>query len=112
MPIPGNQLPSHNDEAMAQLRRLAPEGSKLYVITRDHTRNGTTYLDVYAINRDDGVPVYLSRLIHSVCSQFPMNERRECLAVPGYGYSKQDAVISALSSKLYGRPNAIRYERL
>lgn len=101
---------AREQEILEYLWRIIPEGSTIYVIHRDTTRNGTSYLDVYAIR--DGIPVWLSKMINTLCPQFTFNERHECLAVGGYGYSKEDAVIAALANRLYADARKLRFERM
>ena len=86
------------DNALTQLRRLCPPGTKVYTILKHVSRSGMCRdIDVHVII--DGEPQWLSGY---VCTVMGWSQHNDCVRVGGCGMDMGFHLVHSLSYALHG----------
>lgn len=92
------------DEALAQLRNFAPEGSTVYTVLRHVSQSGMTrYISAFVIIDDE--PVRLDYLLTQIVGWKPSNRqynRPDGVKVTGTGMDMGFHLVYTLAHAVYG----------
>lgn len=113
MPKTSKLNPAIRDGAIAHLKHDLPEGGTVYTLIASVALSGmSAKLCCFIVA--DGKPFHIDHMVQAVLKgTYNETESRNVgVTVKGYGFDRGASLVQSLSMALYGKPDALKHDRL